>query len=65
MRGNDTSKLQQRLAALGYHRAVLADEVHAYLIDEPDPQVETLPELAGLRRKLRAIYREHAKNIAA
>jgi hypothetical protein len=64
MRGYDTSALEKKLAAMGYHRAVLADEAHAYLIDEPDPRVGTLPALADLRKTLRAIYREHAKAVA-
>ena len=65
LRGKDTSALRKRLAALGYHRAVLADEVHAYLIDDPDPRVGTMPGLGSLRQSLRAIYREHAKEIKA
>jgi len=64
MRAYDTSQLEKKLAAMGYDRAVLADEAHAYLIEEPDPRVGTLPALAGLRKELRAIYREHAKGIA-
>jgi hypothetical protein len=63
MRGHDTMALRKRLASLGYHRAVLADEVHAYLIDQPDPQFRATPSLNGLRQTLRAIYKEHAKDI--
>jgi hypothetical protein len=61
----DTSKLQQRLAEMGYHRSVLADEAHAYLIETPDPRLGSWSSLSGLRRKLRALYRQHARGIAA
>jgi hypothetical protein len=63
MRGYDTSALEKRLADLGYHRSVLLDEAHAYLIAPPDGRGWSLPKLGGLRKKLRAIYREHAKGV--
>ena len=36
MRDYDTSALEKRLATMGYHRHVLLDEVHAYLVAPAD-----------------------------
>jgi hypothetical protein len=63
MRRYDTSALEKRLATLGYHRSVLADEAHAYLIAPSDPTWST-GSLAGLRKELRAIYRKYARELA-
>ena len=59
MRKYDTSAMAKRLATLGYHRHVLADEVHAYTVgnDLREPRVKGL---ASLRKELRAIYRRFA-----
>jgi hypothetical protein len=65
MRGHDTKPLEKRLAAMGYHRSVLADEVHAYLVSPSEGPEWSTPALAGLRQKLRALYRKHAKDIPA
>lgn len=64
MREYDTSALKRRLAKMGYHRSVLADEAHAYLIAPPDSDGWSPKALAGLRRELRAIYRQYAKELA-
>ena len=59
MRGYDTTSLHKRLAP-GYHRAVWADEVHAYLAT-PGSWLGPIPKrLQPLRRELRAIFRRHA-----
>ena len=62
VRGHDTSKLEQRLLELGYHRAVIADEVQAYLVSG----ARSVPthDLATLRRQVQAIYRRHAADAA-
>lgn len=65
MREYDTSALEKRLAGMGYHRSVLADEVNAYLVAPPDGEGWSAPALAGLRKELRALYRDHAKEIGA
>lgn len=61
IREYDTSALKKRLATMGYHRSVLADEVNAYLVSPPDGQGWSFPALAGLRKELRALYRKHVK----
>lgn len=58
MREYDTSPLAKALASMGYHRSVLADEVHAYLV-APSGARRTPKALDPLRRKLRTIYRHH------
>jgi hypothetical protein len=58
VRGHDTSTLQKHLREMGYHRAVVADEVQAYLVSG----ARSVPtrQLAALRRQVQAIYRRHA-----
>jgi len=63
MRGYDTSALEHRLARMGYHKHVLPDEVHAYLV-APGGSLGGGKALAPLRRKLQAIYRQHAAGLA-
>jgi len=58
MAGHDLRSLRRRLESMGYHRAVVTDEAHAYLID---PEGGDVPEaLTPLRRTLRRIYAKHA-----
>ena len=63
MRPYDTSALAKRLAAAGYHRHVLADETHAYLI-APSESLAGPKALAPLQKKLRALYRRHAATLS-
>lgn len=63
MRGYDTSALQRQLARMGYHRHVLPDEVHAYLV-APAGALGRAKALAPLRRELQAIYRQHAAGVS-
>jgi hypothetical protein len=63
MRRYDTSAIRKRLAAIGYHRAVLADEVHAYLLSPSGTIKGTARRLAALRAELRSIYRRHAAGL--
>lgn len=64
MREYDTTRFEKHLAALGYHRHVLVDEVHAYLIAEAEDLGVSVGRLAPLRKTLRAIFRRHAKTAA-
>ena len=64
IREYDTSALAKHLAALGYHRSVLADEVHAYLIAPMGAPGSSMKGLAPLRKTLRAIFREHAAEVS-
>jgi len=64
MHGYDTSKIRKRLAELGYHRRVLTDEVHAYLIAPADELGASVCALDPLRKKLRAIFRRHAAELS-
>jgi hypothetical protein len=64
VRGHDTSALEARLAAMGYHRGVLADEVHAYLVAPPAGARPLARGLASLQRQLRTIYRRHAGELS-
>ena len=61
MRDYDTTQFERHLAALGYHRHVLVDEVHAYLIARAEDLSVPAGRLAPLRTTLRAIFRRHAK----
>jgi len=63
MRGYDTSALENRLARMGYHKHVLPDEVHAYLV-APGGSLGGGNALAPLRRQLQAIYRQHATGLS-
>ena len=62
MRGYDTSALARSLGRMGYHRHVLPDEVHAYLV-APSGSLGRTKALAPLRRALQAIYRQHAVDL--
>jgi hypothetical protein len=64
MREYDTTKVEKHLAALGYHRHVLIDEVHAYLIARANGLGVPVGRLDPLRKTLRAIFRRHAKTLA-
>lgn len=61
MRGVDTTVLRRRLAALGYHRSVLTDEVHAYLISSDHARISR--HLRVLQRRLRLVFRRYAKEL--
>jgi hypothetical protein len=63
MREHDTSAMARRLSTMGYHRRVLPDEVHAYLIAPSGKPDTAMRRLAPLQKKLRAIFREHAADV--
>ena len=60
MRKYDTRALVKRLNAMGYHRSVLADEVHAYLVSTRDLAAIKASRHAALRKELKMIYRRYA-----
>ena len=51
--------------ALGYHRSVLTDEVHAYLIGGTEALGPSIRGPIALKRQLRAIFRDARGRIAA
>jgi hypothetical protein len=63
MRKYNTTALSRRLHAMGYHRSVLADEVHAYLVSTKDLRAIKAQRYAPLRKKLKAIYRSYAPSL--
>ena len=65
MREYDTTAIVTHLASLGYHPRVLQDEVHAYLVAGDAAAGRPTSKLVSLRRTLRAIYREHSRNLDA
>ena len=60
MRGYDTSMLEGKLLKAGYARHVIPDEVQAYIVAPSGKLGAASRALAPLRRKLRALFREHA-----
>lgn len=63
MREHDTRALTKDLAARGYHRRVLTDEAHAYLVSSGTLPSGAASTLAPLRRTLRRILRSHTADL--
>jgi hypothetical protein len=63
LRAYDTSAISRRLASLGYHRRVLEDEVHAYVLAGVNVVGESARALLPLRRALRSIYAAHTQGL--
>jgi hypothetical protein len=63
MRSYDTSAVRRRLTSLGYHRRVLDDEVHAYVLAGGNDVGESARALLPLRRALRSIYAAHTEGL--
>jgi hypothetical protein len=63
LRGVDTQAITKQLAGFGYHRSVLTDEVHAYLLSRERTPGLSIGGMAPLRRQLRAIYDAHAADV--
>ena len=59
----NTTALARRLTEMGYHRSVLADEVHAYLVSTKDLGAIKASRHATLRKELKTIYRRFAPSI--
>jgi hypothetical protein len=64
MRGYDTSALEEKLLKAGYARHVIPDEVQAYIVAPSGELGAPSRQLAPLRRKLRALFRQHAKGLS-
>lgn len=64
MRGYDTSRLEKQLADAGYARHVIPDEVQAYIVAPSGKLGAASRPLQPLRRKLRALFRQHAKRLS-
>jgi hypothetical protein len=60
MSGYDTSRVRKRLASMGYHRHVLIDEVHAYLVAPGGSFSAAREGLVPLQRTLRALFTRYA-----
>jgi hypothetical protein len=63
MRGFDTSALQRQLAKSGYAKHVIADEVQAYMVSPEGQDGAGTRALAPLRRKMRALFKEHSARL--
>lgn len=63
LREHNTASVRERLAALGYHRSVLEDEVHAYVLAGLNVAGESAKALISLRRTLRSIYAAYARKL--
>jgi hypothetical protein len=64
MRGYDTSTLKKQLTKAGYARHVIPDEVHAYLVAPSGKLGRPSHALQPLRKKLRALFKQHSAGIA-
>jgi hypothetical protein len=64
MRDYDTSVMAARLEKMGYHRSVVADEVHAYLISPAEKPDAEMRKLAPLQKTLRGLFRAYAPKVA-
>ncbi len=64
LRGYNTSVLEQELAKVGYAKHVIPDEVQAYLVGSSSKLGTVSRELGPLRRKLRALFREHSEGLS-
>jgi hypothetical protein len=64
IRGYDTSALEEQLAKAGYARHVIPDEVQAYIVAPSGELGAVSRALVPLRRKLRALFRQHAKGLS-
>jgi hypothetical protein len=65
MRPYNTGALERKLARAGYAQHVIEDEVQAYLIAPSGELGAASKALVPLRRKLRALFHEHAKKLSA
>lgn len=63
MRRFDTSKLRRRILKEGYAPRVATDEIQAYIIAPEDDLNGNTRALRPLRRELRALFREHSKEL--
>jgi hypothetical protein len=64
MHGFDTTALASEIAQAGYAKHVIPDEVHAYLVAPAGKLGARTRALAPLRRRLRALFRDHAARLS-
>ncbi|MBR0781263.1 ABC transporter ATP-binding protein [Bradyrhizobium iriomotense] len=64
MRSYDTRALGRQIAKAGYAQHVIEDETQAYLIAPSGKLGAASKALLPLRRKLRALFREHATKLS-
>ena len=66
MRGHDTAPLRRALSRMGYSRAVLTDEVHAYLVAGAEGVTgPAAGRLAAPRRALKSLFARHSRALMA
>jgi hypothetical protein len=63
IRAYNTSALAKQIAKAGYANHVIPDEMQAYLV-QPSDKIGSSPSLAPLRRKLRALFRQHSGHLS-
>lgn len=63
LRGYNTTKLARQIAEAGYANHVIPDEIQAYII-APSGKLGAAPALKPLRQELRALFRQHSKNLS-
>jgi hypothetical protein len=64
MRAYDTTALEKQLAKAGYASHVIPDEAQAYLVAPSDELGAPSRPLGPLRKKLRALFRQHASGLS-
>lgn len=62
VRSYNTEAVKKKLIKTGYHKAVLEDEVHAYVMTEHLDSVMVPKRLFPLRRRLQKLFREVVKS---
>jgi hypothetical protein len=65
MKTYSTGALERQLAKAGYAHHVIEDEIQSYLIAPSGKLGAASKALVPLRRKLRALFHEHAKKLSA
>jgi hypothetical protein len=63
IRAYNTSALAKQIAKAGYANHVIPDEMQAYLV-QPSAKIGSSRSLAPLRRKLRALFRQHSEHLS-
>jgi hypothetical protein len=63
IRAYDTSALAKQIVKAGYAEHVVRDEMQAYLV-QPSGEIGSSRRLAPLRRKVRALFRQHSGGLS-
>jgi hypothetical protein len=64
MRGYDTTAIAKQLTQAGYAKQVIPDETQAYLVAPSGGLGAAARSLGPLRKKLRALFHEHARALS-